>query len=518
MRTITSQEISLLRAPHRLQVWPRLLVYHGTYRKDISERLKYASIDFDPSTGTHQLTLQLKNEDGLLSPGVMASPFNQEDGIYAPLFSPFREVEYWEAYTELGQRPQESDYKWLFHGFLSDQFEFPSRTPHPNITLKDAFSERAMAAQIIEGKDYDGIAEAIIQQLLSDYGLSTPGLEPDFTLWTPVASEYLIPDSSPYQPMGVNLFEAIQAVARGRGWIVAYRFKEDIGKWRPCFYYPDYHRPALADFSITTEDLEDDIDSLSGANIRNVVRVSLADKTEVTRKNEGSIERYSPKKRDGSLDRIERFMSIVEDSSSPLNTLAEADRLARIILHETAYLRGTRTLNFSSPMWHLEWGDLIGIANPSLCDSSPIYLIHQVTHTTQVDEGGVSCQAKVTAVQYEVMSPVIPGVIAAPENMEGAIKWRIRFAPYGAVLICRYARLTWDPFEAPVNSKLILQQKVEGGQFENVREVNEPDFGIDYEPATKGIPISFRLWCKSENGEGSSNEVNLTIRRDTRIW
>lgn len=219
-----------------------------------------------------------------------------------------------------------------------------------------------------------GVAiETLIQQVLNDNGLGSL-----VTLQTPVSPGWNV---KPYLQQRESVAEALQAMVDQLGWWLRFEWSSSLNRYELHLVQPDrtsstVHKTVLVDDEVECTEL-----GVAVWEIRNVVRVIYGDSSSldpsgnpvrITREvsDSASIAKYG-----------RRFMEVVEDDASNIDTASEADRMANAIL---ADLKDPQiALSNSFPVDpYLELGDRITVQNDNLrFTTSQTLAVQSLKHT-----------------------------------------------------------------------------------------------------------------------------------------
>ncbi len=164
-----------------------------------------------------------------------------------------------------------------------------------------------------------GNLEDILQVILNNW---TPG---PTTLFTPLTPGFVIP--GPWEVSKQNVLAACRQGAGAIGWEVRYRWRQSAGEYQLTLYEPDRSPSSLRTFALGEVIRFSNFDRNSD-DIRNKVTVSFyTDPTDITTLQEVTVSDATSIALYGL-----RWAGIAEAQSSPINTLAEATRLANAAL------------------------------------------------------------------------------------------------------------------------------------------------------------------------------------------
>jgi len=226
-----------------------------------------------------------------------------------------------------------------------------------------------------------GIAmETVMQSILTAWGGG-------ISLYTPVSPGYLINTYTIEDAQTVK--QALDALADLIGWVVRYRWDTGTTSWRLTLYQPR-RSISVADYTVAntlySEDSSFEVDPTTVVNAVAVAYGSAAARATYTTTDATSITNFG-----------RRFARIVESSSSPIDTLAEATSLGDAIL---ADLKDPK----ASGRWGLGWfpwaeiGDYYTFGNDGLrFNTDQSLALIGLEHNFEVSESGdLEAQTTVT--------------------------------------------------------------------------------------------------------------------------
>lgn len=344
---------------------------------DWSDDLDNASM-----TATVEAFLSQTAEDSL-SPFMTASLRNRNtEDTFAPLFQPGRGLRIWMPNEDEVTLPNTT----MVVDAIIDTLEFSTRM---KAECRDRFSN-IIDRMIENAKTYESMEPHIlIQQMLFDnYNLDDTDEDPPvlYTL-NGTAAEPINPDDlpedavilSPFTQLGGSLGEAIRTIAQLVTWTIGYRRNPEGSDLphRLTFYQPDREK-VVPDKEFGPDDYFS-VNSIkvSRIDVRNIVRIAFYASEEATvpgfatARNDSSIQRYG-----------RRFMLIVLEKGSPVNTFDEAMKMAVAALHDLSEPFATKEVEM--PLyWQGQIGDLYrflpnGLHYDVSMDLAPVRLNHTV--------------------------------------------------------------------------------------------------------------------------------------------
>ena len=381
MRSITSDQARILAAAAGYGVRFRVELLQGATWRDLStlaghdwlDGAEYsASVDEPVSSAT--VTVRREIGDLSLAPLRTSSRLNALEGTYDPLIREGRRFRVLAACVPLGMEPTAGAWLEVFDGSID---ELNAAEEPMTFTGRDYGGARLQDAFIRVERNYGSEAgtpvEAVMQAILTDNGVP-------FTLEIPAG---MAPgwNIKPFRQQREPVAAALATLASAIGWETRYRWHADA--WRLCFQEPQRTK--------TTPDLTlsaDDYETISTARtsiteIRNIWEIVYSDVDEldpttgrpgaritVTRPDAASIAAYG-----------ERWAEIAEDSTSPINTRAEAERMADAALADTKDVLFEQGVEIAYRP-DLELGDLVRLlGNGVHYDGDQAHAIVSISHS-----------------------------------------------------------------------------------------------------------------------------------------
>ena len=269
-----------------------------------------------------EVTVRMDDGAATLSPLVRASPYNRTAADqYDPLLRFGREIRIWSAITAVGA--EATVWRLKFHGYL-DQ---PNTGRGGEIVVP--FRDLGAALTDVEIADPIRVAfytpatgpvalEVALQEILDEaLGAGAP------TLYVPTATGVTTPR---FEVPAGQLFDSVRKVAaRGKGWDVRYLYDAGTESFRLTLFQPDRSKtvPDLTigpDIWSAMHEQYEDVD-----RVRNRVRVGYGDGSFLEGNDAGSQAVYRT-----------RLINLVDETSSILETQADADELVTAVLADLA--------------------------------------------------------------------------------------------------------------------------------------------------------------------------------------
>lgn len=321
-------------------------------------------------------TFYLHREIGALSlaPLMEASTINRNAAdAYVPLVTPPRLVRFSVAEVANGVAPTGGDYHQIFQGPI---FDVDPAESDPYLVVKALDLGHLLGSIQIEAETAYGTAggsavEAVMQEIIDDW-VGNPPL-----VTTPTSPGWLI---TTYNQARVNVMEAVRTLALQIGWDFRYMYPASGDTPELRFFQPPRSK-TLPDWSFSGDEyLRIPRAPLSDADVRNAVLVRFVESngtpSAVTRENAGSIAQFG-----------RRFMEIVEDASSNIDTVAEANALGDAAVSDLGtppHEHEMETLLF----WPVQLHDLIRFApNGTFYDSNQNQAVVGIKHESGHEPG-----------------------------------------------------------------------------------------------------------------------------------
>jgi hypothetical protein len=314
------------------------------YDPTISAQLSY---DIDSPAGSATIILQLFENGESISPLNFDSPVNTGSD---ELFRPGKRIELYACVVPKGNAipaktlspvgyPTIPDYTW--HRMFGGRIDNVSMSGD-DLTLSCRSYEWLLLDRFIEDvTKYGGgdPVETVMQNIVTQWLTADPmpGGTPAFysTVVTPTSPLWNIND---YAQQAQPIMEALRVLAQQIGWDIRYFETDGLADPELTFYDPDrvsYTPGALYGYDIAMDFYYEFAPiEINGDDIRNVIEGRLAsDKTIYTVSDAASIAKYG-----------RRFMRIVEDANSNIDTAGEMNDMLDIILSDLREPRATATV------------------------------------------------------------------------------------------------------------------------------------------------------------------------------
>ena len=190
--------------------------------------------------------------------------------------------------------------------------------------------------------------ESVMQEILDDNGLSV-------TLYTPTSPSWSI---RAYKQRREPALEALRNLAIQIGWDVRYKWRSGTGQFELTFFQPDRTKSSPDRTFSSSEYVDVKRLSTDISTIRNAIRVIYPDRTDLDPN--GNAKRKVHDETDSTSIAAygRRFMEIVEDDLSNLDTSTEANTLAEACLADLKDPKAEQDIELSYGFPWAELGDL----------------------------------------------------------------------------------------------------------------------------------------------------------------
>lgn len=344
------------------------------------------NIDQPVASGTVSLRREGKNGATAVSiaPTMTTSPANKKvDTTYSPLIVAGRRVQVQVAWTAVGVAPAGGDWMLVFDGKI-DKVKWQGLESTVSLEMRDrgGWLQNTFIEEVrIYGDEIGVPVETVMQQILDDNPNVKLGA---VVLYTPTSPGWNI---KKYQQDQVSVLEALSALAQQIGWDVRYAFRESSGNFELTFAEPPRTK-TVSDWTLGPDHYVDVSDlNQSDENVRNRVRVraTSAGGAALTQLavDAASIAKFGP-----------RYMEIVEDATSNIDTQTEVDTLSDAILTDLRDpLADQEIENLPWPIAQL--GDLgTWLANGKQYDTDQQFAVVQVRHEFTRDKRRTYIQSR----------------------------------------------------------------------------------------------------------------------------
>ena len=262
-------------------------------------------------------------------------------------------------------------YETVFEGYLGDSIK--GNDKNTEITVKARDEGKIIQNTLIESPSTQGsssgkLAQVVIQDILTEYGLSSINLHVDAS--SSVAFAVLPYEVDAHQ----TVWDATQEVAKQMGWYLGYRYDVGTESFRYTLYEPDRDKGSSnADwnFSDTTDFYPTPI-TMSDKDIRNVVRVDYVNST-------GTSTSVSVQSSDSIAEFGRKAMIIAEGNVSLINTSSEATRLATFALNDLENF--SADIHMDMPFLpDLQLYDGVNVTHTQIASSAHFFAVNALKH------------------------------------------------------------------------------------------------------------------------------------------
>ncbi|WP_338865561.1 fibronectin type III domain-containing protein [Myxococcus stipitatus] len=388
MRPLSSFQAALLTSPTGYSTHPRVWVRdaRGTWLKlnslfdsdwvlgvRISEKL-------DAPVAEAEVTLARSGPGGVrlsLSPLVVQSLINTTGGAFAPLLA---EAAYFRVELGLaapGHVPKEEDYFEVFRGRIDEVDPGAEELKVVGRDLAGLLQDTFIEVEREYGDDSTGVpVQHIIQALCNDNGLSS------FGLYVPVDP---LSQRGKYKQKVEPVLDAVRTLAQRIGWDCRMKWRPSAGAYALTLYAPDRLQTAEEWAYGPDEYGEPDSVTRQLTDIRTDVEVVYSDRADLDASGVPRRKRVTASNPTVRAQVGRRWMQLVEEDTSNIDSQAEAQRLADAAVADLSVSPLTVGLTVD-PHPGLELGDLVRVAPDGLrLDTAQLLAVQEIEHSCSTD-------------------------------------------------------------------------------------------------------------------------------------
>ncbi|WP_338865182.1 fibronectin type III domain-containing protein [Myxococcus stipitatus] len=388
MRPLSSFQAALLTSPTGYSTHPRVWVrdargfwlkLNSLFDSDwvlgvrISEKL-------DAPVAEAEVTLARSGPGGTrmsLSPLVVQSLINTTGGAFAPLLA---EAAYFRVELGLaapGQVPKEEDYFEVFRGRIDEVDPGAEELKVVGRDLAGLLQDTFIEVEREYGDDSAGVpVQHIIQAICSDNGLSS------FGLYVPVDP---LSQRGKYKQKVEPVLDAVRTLAQRIGWDCRMKWRPSAGAYALTLYAPDRLQTAEEWAYGPDEYGEPDSVTRQLTDIRTDVEVVYSDRADLDASGVPRRKRVTASNPTVRAQVGRRWMQLVEEDTSNIDSQAEAQRLADAAVADLSVSPLTVGLTVD-PHPGMELGDLVRVVPDGIrLDTAQLLAVQEIEHSCSTD-------------------------------------------------------------------------------------------------------------------------------------
>jgi len=359
-------------------------------------------------------------------------------------------------------------YETVFEGYLGDSIK--GNDKNTEITVKARDEGKILQNTLIESPSTQGsssgkLSQVVIQDILTEYGLSSINLHVDAS--SSIAFAVLPYEVEAHQ----TVWDATQEVATQMGWYLGYRYDVGTESFRYTLYEPDRDKGSSnADwnFSDTTDFFPTPI-TMSDRDIRNVVRVDYVNST-------GTSTSVSVQSSDSIAEFGRKAMIIAEGNVSLINTSSEATRLANYALEDLKQF--SADIHMDMPLLpDLQLYDGVNVTHTQIASSAHFFAVNALKHKLRITGNSVKART----------------IWTGAGNVQGSHKrWTDMESRPGS-------RGEWEYQLANVDTEALWSEIVDDGGKPQDDATANPTYLSSVAPSTGTYPDG-AIWIDSDTG------------------
>lgn len=286
--------------------------------------------DVDGQSNELTVTLFRKSAERDLSPFVTFSQLNRVGGVYVPALAPNRIIRVYGYVGAIDEGKDTMTAVPLFEGRIDQVNAGADGGEKIELRCRDGacdFQDEFIESSVIFGAPGGLNIVTVMQNIINTYMTQSVTT---LTLWVPGTPPLF--SINEYVQEKMSVMDALRRLADMIGWDVRWKYNPTAGQYQLAFLEPD--RARASTFPVYTFTVNDkttvSLCSVDRTDVRNRVRVVYTDAatqvpTSVFVTDPVSIAKYGPK-----------YLELVEDASSEIDTSAEATVMANAILSDMA--------------------------------------------------------------------------------------------------------------------------------------------------------------------------------------